>query len=247
MAVTPSKASSSVSSAQAVPAAASGVLLFFELEHVLVPGRELMLGAMRDVLAKEGIEVSPALLLQYAECPRPELCLADLVKESGSTKDVTEKMVADVNEAIQQGIAGLEIRKPVMKWIEAALARNMEVAAVSYWPEEWAQLLYDHLALAALDVRLIVLKDVEKPFPQSTSIATALDENAPNSHWFLGLVSSAAACHATLAARSHCLVFPDAYTEFHDFGGADDVLDDPDKLDPAETIEQMFPRLRPSA
>jgi len=121
------------------------------------------------------------------------------------------------------------------------------VAAVSYWPEEWAQLLYDHLALAALDVRLVVLKDVEKTFPQTASISKGIGENAPGAHWLLGLVSSAAACHATLAAKSHCLVFPDAYTEFQDFGGADDVLDDPDKLDPTETIEQMFPRLRTPA
>ena len=62
----------------------------------------------------------------------------------------------------------------------------------------------------------------------------------------VAVVSSKAACKSALSSGIRCIVVPDSFTTFQDFGGADGVYDSFEDIPVDEVLDAMFPEVVPA-
>ena len=206
--------------------------IMFELEGVAFHGRRIMYEAVQHVLKKKKIELSPILFSRYCSQHPLDKGLAMLLKAVGKQKMSSEKLAAAANEQFIHSLTdqSLELDKNFENLISDAKKENIVVGAVSALPEECASKLMSRFGLDEF-VEIVLFKNTSHTFLIRKCwlyLAKTLDAKP---HQCVALVTFALLCHSALSAGMCCAVIPDEFTAFQDFGGADLVIEDNEKLD----------------
>jgi beta-phosphoglucomutase-like phosphatase (HAD superfamily) len=211
---------------EAVEQKAAREVLFFELETVATTGREAMFEAVKKVMKSKDINVTTALFSKCGITARPEAAIQAMIDNSGRNLSTADQLATQAENAMKKFFAGsAELNADLPKLIKAAQAQDMEVVAISAWPQEIAEALMTKLGLDELGVGLEAQDCTEATFPRADHWLRLLKKRDQETIPVIAIVSSRFACKGALTAGATCIAVPDAYTTFEDFAGAKIVLD----------------------
>jgi beta-phosphoglucomutase-like phosphatase (HAD superfamily) len=202
-------------------------VLFFELEYVAVNGRQLMFDVLKQVMKSKEIDVTPALFSRYGLTPRPGCAIQAMIDASGRNLTTGDQLAEQAESLLVKAFADKAVPvKELPALIKAAQERNMEVVAVSAWPEAVAKALMSKTGLDALNVDLVAMDSIDPLFPRADHWLRILKQRGQEAIPAIAIVASRAACKGALTAGATCIAVPDVYTAFEDFTGAKVVLDE---------------------
>jgi len=201
--------------------------LLFELEKLAVPGRRLLFEACHKVLKNKQVALTPVLWSRFGLSVPLAQGLGHLLATVDKKSLAADKLAHEIQDLFLR-----EIARPAVKLNDAldillteAAKLNIKIGALSFLPAEQAQALLARLGLQER-VRLHVMQkaDVMVPTPDCW-LMTCKAIGVP-ARRCVAVVESAVACNAALEAGLRCVVAPDEFTAYQDFGGADRVVED---------------------
>lgn len=200
--------------------------LVFELEYVAAKVRDVEFKSLKSAAATKGVELTPVMFCRSGMSPVHRQAVTDVLSQAGKKTDAIEKAVAEVDKTVAAYCEKeAELDAGLLKLIKATQARDIPVVTFTALPQELAEKLMSKLGLDALGVELIVPDEVKDSFPRADDWLKMLKQSNKEHVTLVAVVSSQVACKGALTAGAACVVVPDEYTVFQDFGGAMLVLD----------------------
>ncbi|NLX25791.1 MAG: hypothetical protein GXY61_07510 [Lentisphaerae bacterium] len=200
--------------------------LIFELEYVAAKVRGVEFEAIKSAVASKGVELTPVLFSRSGMSPLHRQVITDVLTLSDKRSDAIEKAVAEVDKTVAAYCENeAELDAGLLKLIKAAQERGVRVATFTALSKELAVKLMSRLGLDKMGVELIVPEEVKESFPRADDWLKMLKQSNKDHVTLVAVVSSQVACKGALTAGASCIVVPDEYTAFQDFGGAMMVLD----------------------
>ncbi|NOU35374.1 MAG: hypothetical protein HOO88_01155 [Kiritimatiellaceae bacterium] len=218
-------------------------VLFFELEYVAINGRQIMFDVLKQVMKGKDIDVTPALFARYGLTPRPGKAISAMIESTGRNLTTGDQLTEQAENLLVKAFADKAVlNKGLPALIKAAQDRNIQVVALSAWPEPAAKELMKKTGLDELGVDLVAMDSVDPIFPRADHWLRILklrnQENIP----LIAVVASRAACKGALTAGATAVALPDAYTAFEDFTGAKVVLETLGDMSAKELLELVSRR-----
>jgi beta-phosphoglucomutase-like phosphatase (HAD superfamily) len=218
-------------------------VLFFELEYVAVNGRQLMFDVLKQVMKSKDIDVTPALFARCGLTPRPGKAIQAMIEASGRNLTTGDQLTEQAENLLAKAFADKAVLvKELPALIKAAQERNIQVVALSAWPEAVAKELMKKTGLDRLSVDLVAMDSMDPIFPRADHWLRILKQRGQEEIPAIAIVASRAACKGALTAGATCIVLPDAYTAFEDFTGAKVVLDTLGAMSAKELLELVSRR-----
>lgn len=200
--------------------------LIFELEYVAARARSVEFDAIKSAVSNKGLELTPVMFSRSGMSPLHRTAIKDVLTLAGKKSDAIEKAVAEVDKAVANYCENAaELDKGCAKLIKATQARGIPVIAFTALPGELAEKLMSRLGLDEMGVELIVPEEIKDSFPRADDWLKMLKQCNKEHVTLVAVVSSQVACKGALTAGAACVVVPDDYTVFQDFGGAMLVLE----------------------
>jgi beta-phosphoglucomutase-like phosphatase (HAD superfamily) len=201
-------------------------VLFFELEYIATNGRQGLFDVVRQVLKAKDIDVTPAVFSRHGTASRPAQVVQALIDASRKNLTTGEQLGLQAEDAMKKFLAETALlNKELPTLIKAAQEKNIQVVAISAWPEAAAKALLQKLGLDALGVDLEAFDTEDPVFPRADHWLRMLKNRGQDTLPLIALVSSQAACKGALTAGATCIAVPDEYTAYEDFSGAKLVID----------------------
>ncbi len=218
-------------------------VLFFELETVATGGREAMFEAVKKVMKSKDIEVTPALFGKCGITARPGAAIQAMIDDSGRNLSTGDQLATQAEKAMKKFFtAEAELNVDLPAVIKAAQKKDIEVVAISAWPEDVAEALMKKLGLDDLGVGLEAHDCIEATFPRADHWLRLLKQREQDTIPLIAIVSSRFACKGALTAGATCIAVPDRCTAFEDFAGAKVVLDSLSEMKPAALLDLVSRR-----
>lgn len=200
--------------------------LIFELEYVAAKVRGVEYNSIKSAAATKGVEVTPVMFARSGMSPLHRQAVTDVLSLAGKKTDAIEKAVAEVDKTVAAYCENeAELDAGLLKLINATQARGIPVVTFTALPRALAEKLMSKLGLDKMDVDLIVPEEIKDSFPRADDWLKMLKQCNKENVTLVAVVSSQVACKGALTAGAACVVVPDEYTVFQDFGGAMLVLD----------------------
>lgn len=226
-----------------VPASAHAVL--FLLEGLAGVGHKAAFDVLTSILGEQGLKFTPVHMSRYCLHSHPELYLAALLRALDA-KLSADGLIEDIKSGIEMQLSS---KKQAMSKGLAAILRHMkdqgvELAALTALPEGTAKALFGHLGLEDLGVKMVVMESDpgdEHDFPRADSWLKLAKNLKKNALYCAVLAGDMATCKSALWAGMRCVVIPDTFTAFQDFGGADAVIDDVEEADVGDIAKLLCP------
>lgn len=212
--------------------------LIFELEYVAVQKRPVEFDALKVAMKTKGLELTKISFVRSGMSPLSRAAISSILKDAGKKFDAIEKAVTSVDKAVTAFCkSDLTLAPGLKELIEAVQKRDVPVLTFTALPEDLAVILMDKLGLTEMGVELIVPDEVKESFPRADSWLKILKKCDKEDATLVAVISSKVACKGALTAGAACVVVPDDYTSFQDFGGAKLVLDSLSDIDPDELLD----------
>lgn len=201
--------------------------LLFELEKIAVPGQRILFEACQKVLKEKQVALTPVLWSRYGLSAPLAQGLGRLLATVDKKSLSADKLAHEVKELFLR-----EISRPAVK-LNAVLdvlltdadKHNIKIGAFTFLPDEQAQALLAHLGLQER-IRLQVMHKTDVALPTPKCWLMTCNAIAVPARRCVALADSALACNAAIEAGLRCIVVPDEFTAFQDFGGADQVVEE---------------------
>ena len=212
--------------------------VLFELENIAVGGRQIAFDVMKKIMADKGVKLTPFLFSRYCLDRSLKNGVGELLESLGKVRLSKEKLVADIIDDMKSALLRESLAlAPVMKKLtKRAAEENVVVGALSCLDRDTARQLVDKLKLSDEIAEVVPCACGERNYPS----ADAWLKLAKNMSISPGACVVVATCsrssQSAVSSGMRCLVVPDSFTSFQDFGGADYVLD---TLDDA-AIDRIF-------
>lgn len=218
-------------------------VLFFELEYVAVNGRQLMFDTLKQVMKSKDIDVTPALFARCGLTPRPGKAIQAMIEASGRNLTTGDQLAEQAESLLAKAFAEKTVlAKELPSIIKVAQERNIQVVALSAWPEAVAGQVMKKTGLDELGVDLVAMDSTDPIFPRADHWLRILKQCGQENIPLIAIVSSRAACKGALTAGATAIVLPDVYTAFEDFTGAKVVLDTLGDLSAKELLDLVSRR-----
>jgi beta-phosphoglucomutase-like phosphatase (HAD superfamily) len=218
-------------------------VLFFELEYVAINGRQIMFDVLKQVMKGKDIDVTPALFARYGLTPRPGKAIQSMIEASGRNLTTGDQLTEQAENLLAKAFADKAVlNKDLPALIKAAQAHNIQVVALSAWPEASAKELMKKTELDTLGVDLVAMDSVDPIFPRADHWLRILKLRGQENIPLIAIVASRAACKGALTAGATAIALPDAYTAYEDFTGAKVVLDTLGSLSAKELLDLVSRR-----
>jgi len=218
-------------------------VLFFELEYVAVNGRQLVFDVLKQVMKSKDIDVTPALFSRCGLTPRPGKAIQAMIADSGRNLTTGDQLTEQAESLLIKAFAEkAELNKSLPAIIKAAQGMNIQVVALSAWPEAAAKELMKKTGLFEMGVDLVAMDSTDPIFPRADHWLRILKQRGQDEIPAIAIVASRAACKGALTAGATCIALPDAYTAFEDFTGAKAVLDTLGDLSAKELLDLVSRR-----
>jgi HAD superfamily hydrolase (TIGR01509 family) len=227
---------------KAQDAAQAASALVIEVEGVAADLRSVLFEVIRDILKREGAKLSELQFAKYCLHPNPAHFAAELLMGLGtksiSAEALADEVLRDFNERMTTSPP--KLRDGFAKFVEAASAKGLLVAAVSALHADTQALVKNQPVWASGKAKLLCLKEVEKDFPRADVWLKAAKTLNVQPRRCVAVVSSTASCKSALAVGMRCIAVPDRFTSFQDFGGAHVVLESWEDMKPSEILEAVL-------
>ncbi len=218
-------------------------VLFFELEFIATTGRQALFDSVKQALKSKDIEVTPALFARCGITSRPGPAIHAIIEDSGKNITTGDQVAAQAETAMQKFFAAkATLNKDLPALIKAAREKDMDIVAISAWPEKTAQALMEKLGLDKLDVDLEAFDSEDPVFPRADHWLRLLKQRDQETIPLIAIVSSRAACKGAMTAGATCIAVPDAHTAFEDFAGAKQVLESLGEISAEEMLDLVSRR-----
>lgn len=198
-----------------------GILI--DLETLVQDHRKQAWTRLAKRLKKAGEKNGLQAFVRVGLSGTPQSSAAAVARECGLEAEAAATMAAegvvDLLAAYEKGEGKAVAGVPVLAKSSA------RVVAVTWMPESTAQSLVSSLGLEALGIQLVCVESAASSFPDADTWIKAARLGEGSVRSFVAVVDNNAACQSALSAGFRCLVVPDEYTSFQDFGGADGVLE----------------------
>lgn len=200
--------------------------LIFELEYVAARTRAVEYEAIKSAAATKGVDLTPVMFSRSGMSPLHRTAITEVLKQAGKKTDAIEKAVNELDKRVTDYCENnAELDPGLVKLIQATQARSIPVLAFTALPRDLAGKLMARLGLDAMGVELILPEEVKDSFPRADDWLKMLKQCNKEHVTLVAVVSSQVACKGALTAGAACIVVPDAYTAFQDFGGAVMILE----------------------
>ncbi len=203
------------------------IALLFELENLGFQGRQVVFDVLKSVLADKDMKLTPVLFSRCCVDTPVEEGLPQLLELLGHPRVSAEKLVPEILQGIRASLVDNTPKSPaaLAGLLKQAQADGYRIGVVSDLDEEAALSLYARLDIGDPEDGAVVAAESETGTADAQawkSAARAMDALIPSC---IVLATSSRSAHAAVAAGMRCIVIPDEYTSFQDFGGTDRILD----------------------
>lgn len=201
--------------------------LLFELDNVAVKGRDLVYDVLSGILEEKDVDFSFGMFCQYCLYPPAKNYIPTILTKSGRTRLSEEKLAAEVSEAVKLMFVdgNIKLNSGMMDLIDRAIADGASIGAVSVFDEETTGRITEKLGLDEKGTVTLSNGSEDKHVPSTDAWLKISKSMRVPASCCVVIASSSKACKAALAAGMRCVVLPDKFTAFQDFGGADFVLE----------------------
>ena len=217
--------SPNASKSQQVPLRHNGVL--FDLDTVAVPGRKILYDLLNNLLQERDAALTPALFARYCLRASPRVFAPRLLQAIGKPRLSSERLLTELQEQYQMalGDGAVVLDRGLADVLTHAQAEGMQIGALTAFSPEVCASLMERLGLRERGVLSFPYDAAEpaSPSPGAWISLVRLLRVAPSRS--VAIVSDQGAGRAALLAGLKCVVRPDAYTGFQDFGGSDLIVD----------------------
>ncbi len=203
------------------------IALLFELENIGFQGRKVVFDVLKSVLADKDMKLTPVLFSRCCVDKSIEEGLPKLLELLGHPRVSSEKLVPEILQGIRASLVDNTPKSPaaLTDLLRKTQAKGYKIGAVSDLDEEAALQLYAKLDIGEPEEGAVVASDSDAGTTNSQtwkSAARSLEALIPSC---VVLTTSSSGSLAAVAAGMRCIVIPDDYTAFQDFGGTDAILD----------------------
>ncbi len=200
--------------------------LVFELEKLAIPGQRLLFEACQKVLKDKQVSLNPVLWSRFGLVNSLAQGLARLLATLDKQSLSADKLAHAIQDVFLR-----EITRPAVKLnatldslLTEAAKLNFKIGALSLLPDEQAKALLAHLGLQETAPMCVMQKTTGNTPTPDCWLMTCKAIGIPARHC-VAVVESAVACNSALEAGLRCVVVPDEFTSYQDFGGADQVVE----------------------
>jgi putative hydrolase of the HAD superfamily len=217
------------------------IALLFELENVGFQGRQVVFDVLKSVLADKDMKLTPVLFSRCCVDKPVEEALPQLLELLGHPRVSSEKLVPEIAQGIRASLVDNTPKSPAALGglLKQAQDEGYKIGVVSDMDQDAALQLYAKLDIGEPEDGAVITSESETGTADSLAwkaAARAMDALIPSC---VVLATSSRSAHAAVAAGMRCLVIPDEYTSFQDFGGADRILDGLDDGSAKEILDTL--------
>lgn len=211
--------------------------ILFELENIAINGRDIIFGVIEKVMGSKGVKVLPFTYSRFA-LNVPLSKFVDTMLQAENKRISEDKLVSDISEKIIKAMLEKSVKadEGLKLVIQRAKEKNIAVGTLSAFKEDHAKELLERIGLKDLGENLLCSHHPERPHLSADAWLKLAKNMAVQPSACLAIVSCKASCKAALTAGMRCVVRPDSFTSFQDFGGADHVIGELN----SEVVDIMF-------
>jgi beta-phosphoglucomutase-like phosphatase (HAD superfamily) len=204
-----------------------GAGVVFDLEYVAVPGRKILFDVLKNALAERDAELTPAIFSRCCLRPAPKQYVRLLLETLGKTRHSAERLADEVTEALKLSLSDgtVKLEPDAGTVIRAAREHGIGCGAVTVLEESAAEALMERLGLTELGVEMLAYTPEFQDIPDPRPWRRIVRMLGMQPHQCIALLSDAFACRSALRGGLSCIVRPDVYTSYQDFGGANAIVD----------------------
>ncbi len=221
--------------------------LLFELEGVAIEARKAEFEVLQSLLREHKVDVTAHHFSKHCLNTSPRHYLPDLLELLGARKISANKLAEEIDSGMALYFSSSEavLRSTLQAVLAAAAERDMPLAMLTAIKPSTAESLMKQLGLDQWNVQLFDFERQDRVFPRADSWLKMAKSLSRTPRQCLALAGSMVSSKSALSAGMRCVVIPDEFTLFQDFGGADVVVDSDAELDPNELLDMLCPLERP--
>lgn len=208
--------------------------LLYELEGVAIHARRAEFEALKNILADCKVNFAPPVFARYCLNRAPEAYLPALIEALGIKKANEKEWAQDIRNGIGLYMASAEatLKPLVQQLVQLAVDRHMQVALLTHMKEAMVGSLLKQWA-APHDQAIVFVVDAGQHLsPRADAWLRLAKTLSRTPRQCVAVTGSHYSTRTALSCGMRCLVVPDEFSAFQDFGGADAVLDsEADALD----------------
>lgn len=216
--------------------------LLFELEHIALEGREALFEVVKNSMESRDVDFNVPAFSRYCVEDVPKHFVPRLLEAFDMGNRSEDKMLKEIEEGMNKFWQGGEFRE--RPGFSDLLAKTKDSGfrhvAVTSLPEKTAEEVLSGLDLDKEDMEIHSFSGEEKGVAGTDILMQAAMDRKIDLNLSLGLVTSSQACKAGMTADIYCIVVPDRFTEFQDFGGAAMIVDQPSDIDVDELVATFY-------
>ena len=212
--------------------------ILFELENVAAGGRQVAFDVMKKIMADKGVKLTPFLFSRYVLSGSLKKGLGEMLESLGKGRLSEEKLASEVADEVKSALlrASLTLDPGVKKLMARASAEGVAVGVLSCLDRDTALQLVSKLKLDG-DISTVLPYVCDgKAYPSADAWMKLGKMMSMSPGVCVVVATCSRSSKAALSSGMRCLVIPDKYTSFQDFGGADYVTDTLDE----SAIDKIF-------
>jgi beta-phosphoglucomutase-like phosphatase (HAD superfamily) len=198
-----------------------------ELETLAVNGRQVSYDVLESVLSDKGVKLSPAQFSRRCVDRPVADAIADLLHSAGKKVASEDKLVEEVVQGTRLSLADGSVGSKIgiKSLLRVAAERQVQVGLLGLHDEKTGAQIAGKLGASAGDSEVATVSSDARGCPTPDAWLKLAKQLGVSPGGCLAVTTSSASCKSALSAGMRCVVVPDAFTEFQDYGGADRVLD----------------------
>ncbi len=208
-------------------------LIIMDLDYAAFDGRRVVFKAAQAALKAAGTELTQPQFSRIALIAHPVYIAEALAEFAGNEKVDAEELGVTLQDAMHEAFRSGKVKfsEKTQALLDAAKPLGVDLAAFTTLPEDIATAALEKAGLPADAIEIAAYPDCDKHFPRVDTWLKICRGQSKTSRSCVAVAAGQEAAKTALAAGMRCVVIPDDFTAFQDFGGADAVIDSLDDAD----------------
>lgn len=215
-------------------------VLLFELENAAVDGRAKLFEAAKGVFKSAGVSLTDKMFARYCGLGSYTAIIEKLISEYGNDKLADDAADSIASAYVASIESGAKLHPLFAELIKETTRRGMGAHAISILPEESAQAVLKKIGLGNDSVSLHSFAQSERHFPRVDIWMKVWRQNAKSARTCISVAGSRDSGKSALSSGMRCVIIPDQFTSYQDFGGTDAVLENTEDVSIAELIDSLI-------
>jgi len=219
---------------------ASQYVLLFELEGAALDGRAKLFDAAKSVFKSAGIKLTEKDFARYCTHDAVPAIIEKLVTELGGEKisdDAKQSILANYTSSFSNGT---KVHPLFTELLKETTKRGIAAHALSILPEETAQAVLDQSGLSQKGVVLHSFAQTERHFPRVDCWMKVCRQVARSARGCIAVAGCRDSGKSALSSGMRCVIIPDQFTSYQDFGGTDAVLENAEDYSISELVDSLI-------